>query len=314
MKNKFTLLALASFLLVGCGGQSINHQLSFKVLTPNGAPAVAMYNFATDIDHWETNAKPTNIVALMTENSEFDVVVVDTTSGIKAIENGSPYKMAATITLGNFFIASTGNDDNEEMGADDTIVLFGNENAVPAKIFHYLYGTTYDAAIEYVSAVSDAAKCLITGSNLGTGHSVDYVFIAQPVLYKALASNTHASVYKDIQKEYKNKSGNLPLMQASVFVKNSANTDDVDTFLYTLKKDIAAGINDPSLIKAGIEAMNDTDLATTRFGVDSETVYAVMQANGLGLGYLPSYENKTSVDAYVNLFGMEQTSEEIYYK
>ncbi|HPS19347.1 MAG TPA: hypothetical protein PLR04_04450, partial [Bacilli bacterium] len=77
---------------------------------------------------------------------------------------------------------------------------------------------------------------------------------------------------------------------------------------------IAEGIDDPSKIKAGIDLLADADLAISRFGVDSTTIQAVMMDNGLGLGYMNSLENKTAVDAYISLFGMETTLEEIYYQ
>lgn len=310
MKQKIILLTLTSLLLTGCG--TTTHELPFKILVPNGAPAVAFYNYATDAN-FETNGTPTNIVAMMTENSEYDVIVIDTTSGIKAIGNGSPYKMAATITLGNFYLASTGRDA-DGMTVGDKIILFGNENAVPSKIFHYLYGTDYDSGIEYVTNVAMASACLVSGTNTATSSNVDYVFIAQPVLYKALQANASASIYKNIQTEYASKSGNLPLMQASIFVKNSADKTEVNGLLKTLKSDISKGVDDPSKIKEGIDQLEDKDLATSRFGVDSTTIEAVMSTNGLGLGYMNSFDNKSAVDAYIALFSMGATSEEIYYK
>jgi len=311
MKNKIVLLAMASLLLSGCG--SVSHDLPFKILTPNGAPAVAFYNYATDAN-FETNGVPSNIVAQMIEDSVYDLVVTDTTSGISAIKNGAPYKMAATITLGNFYIGATGKDENQQMDNGDVIVLFGTANAVPSKIFHFLYGNSFDSGIEYVTNVANAAACLVTGNNAATGSEVDYVFIAQPVLYKALSSNASASIYKNIQDEYAAKSEGLPLMQASIFIKNSANKNDVNSLLSVLKDDIAEGIDDPSKIKAGIDLLADADLAISRFGVDSTTIQAVMMDNGLGLGYMNSLENKTAVDAYISLFGMETTLEEIYYQ
>lgn len=311
MKNKIALLAMTSMILTGCGNTS--HVLPFKILTPNGAPAVAFYNYATDVN-FETNGTPTNIVSQMIENSEYDLIVIDTTSGISAIKNGAPYKLASTITLGNFFIAATGNDVNEEMNDGDTIVLFGTAGAVPSKIFHYLYGNEFDSGIEYVTNVANAASALVTGSNIATGSNVDYVFIAQPVLHKALQNNTDASIYVDVQEAYATKSDGLPLMQASIFIKNSAKKSNVNSLLSTLKNDIEDGINNPNKIKDGIDLLSDSELAISRFGVDSTTIQAVMEENGLGLGYLNALENKEAIDAYINLFGMENTLEEIYYQ
>ena len=35
--------------------------------------------------------------------------------------------------------------------------------------------------------------------------------------------------------------------------------------------------------------------------------------NKLGLGYISAKENKLAIDNFVNLFGVEDTNEEIYY-
>lgn len=313
MKYKLPLLALTSLVLTGCANSTNTHSLPFSVLTPNGAPAVAFYNYATDTK-FETNGVPANILADMRENSPYDMIVIDTTSGISEIKNGAPYKMAATITLGNFFIAATGNDIDGEMNDGDTIVLFGNANAVPSKIFHYLYGNGFDDSIEYVTNVANASAALVSGTNVATGSTVDYVFIAQPVLHKALQNNSEASIYVDVQEAYAEKSEGLPLMQASIFIKNTADKYVVDDLLDALKADIEAGINNPEKIKAGIDQIEASEIAISKFGVDSATIQAVMETNGLGLGYVNALENKDAVDAYIALFGMESTLEEIYYE
>ena len=172
--KKLTILAIPLLLLSACSKPK-----DIQVICPTGAPAFAFYSHGLDAN-FETNTDPKNIGSMMNKSSDKQFVVIDTVSGIKAIKNGAPYKLAASLTFGNFFIASTGKDDNDTMDAGDKIVLF-NQNTTPDLLFHYLYGNTYDSGIEYVTNVQDAAKCLIAGKNQVTGSEIKYVFIAQPV-------------------------------------------------------------------------------------------------------------------------------------
>ena len=267
--------------------------------------------------NYETNSTPKNIISMMTSSSDKDIVVIDTVSGIKAINSGSPYLLAATITFGNFYIASTGNDEDKVMDKDDTIVLFG-EGQTPDYLFHYLYGDQFDGSIEYVGNVQDASKCLASGKNLATESLVDYVFVAQPVLYSVL-NNTQAptygkaSVYVNIQEEYKKKTNNLSLIQASLFVKNTTDRKLVDAYLSSLEENINLAISSPEVVKEHMNQLSSEE-ATSLFGINSNVACEVLKDNNaLGLGYKSAKENKEAIDKFISLFGMEETNEEIYY-
>ena len=81
MKKYSTLLL--SLLLTSCNVDSS----SLKIISPTGAPALAFYNHSLN-SNFETNSTPSNIVSMMNSSSNYDVVVIDTVSGIKAIEKG----------------------------------------------------------------------------------------------------------------------------------------------------------------------------------------------------------------------------------
>ena len=237
---------------------------------------------------------------------------------IKAIEKGAPYKIAANITFGNFYLVATGNDEDKIMSQDDTIILFG-QNQTPDLLFHYLYGNEFDSSIEYVSAVSDAAKCLVTGKNLITSSVVDYVFIAQPVLYNVLNNKNaltyqKAYVYKNIQEEYSKTTNNMSLVQASVFVKNDSDQRLIKSFLNQLENDIENAIKDPNVVKESMDKISKEE-ATSLFGINSDVAKLVLEDNnGIGLGYKKASENKKDIDKYISLFGLNETNKEIYFK
>ena len=318
--KKQVLLILPALLLSGCFSKTNNNSNTsekevdiskLKIVCPTGAPAFAFYDFANN-SSFETNSTPSNIVAMMSAAGNKDVVVIDTTSGIKAINNGAPFKMLANITFGNFFIASTGNDDNETMDVGDTIVLFG-QNQTPDLLFHYLYGDQFDSTIEYVTNVQDAAKCLISGKNAVTTSTVDYVFVAQPVLYNAMQKNANAKMYIDVQDAYKTKSGGKSLIQASVFVKNSVDSKVVDVFAKKISSDISAAVSNPDIITEKLKGLSAEE-ATALYGVNPTIAATVLKDNnGLGLGYKLAKENKDNIDSFISLFSLENTNEEIYY-
>lgn len=311
--KKFILLLATLLTLVSCDTENTEQ---LKIVTPTGAPAIAFYT-ETKNEFFETNSVPSNIVAMMTSNSDKDVVVIDTISGIKAINNGAPYKIAASITLGNFFIVSTGTNANiESNDYNGKIILFGQKQT-PDYMFHYLYGNSLDEKIEFVTNVQDAGKCLAAGKNPYTGSPVDFVFIAQPVLFKILSNQTaptygKAFIYQNIQTAYKEKTNGLNIIQASVFIKDDTNKRTAQDFLKNLEKNIKIGIETPEIIKDSMNQISPEE-STSLFGIDSETVYNVMKNNDMGLGYLNTKQHKSDIDSFISIFNVEKTNEKIYF-
>ena len=305
--NKKLLFLLPLLGLTACGDRQI------KMLVPTGAPAVAFYNHSLD-DNFFTNSVPTNIVSKMTSNSEFDAIVVDTTSGIKAIKNGANFKIAATITFGNFFLAGTGNDVNKTLDYTDSVALFGPINGIPTLLFDYIYDISKFTNIIRVDAVTDAKRILDTKKMIDNT-PVDYVFIAQPALFASLKSNTDAYVYDNFQTKYKEKSGDSMITQASLFLKNNVQRDKAEFFLNSLEEDINNAVSNPNLIKEGMDKIEDKALASQIYGVSSDVAKAVTaQNNGMGLGFKRAIDIKNDIDLFITILGMEATDEEIYYK
>ena len=321
-KELFPILLLAISLTACSNNKSTSSSVepvnqydrsSLSIACPTGAPALAFYNYVS-YTNFETNTAPANIVAAMNAGQK-DVVVLPTNAGIQAIVNKSaPYKIAVTITFGNFYIASLGNDSNSVMDASDTILLFQKGN-VPDKLFHYVYGNDLDAGIHYVEAVTDASRALITGSfmDADTGDSLvpNYVLIAEPALTTVQKQKETVKVYANIQEEYKKKTNDLEIFQASVFVKNSLSSETVDSFLASLKNDVTNVLRDPTLLT---KALGKYAEAQAMYGVVPQTAEKVLlNGNGLGLGFKNAKENKASIDNFLSLFNIAETNEAIYY-
>ena len=307
MKKKYLLLSLIC--LTSC---NVDHS-TLKIVCPTGAPALAFYNNVENAN-FETNSTPSNIVSMMNGNSNYDIVVIDTVSGIKAINNGANFKLAATLTFGNFYLAATGNDENSTLDKDDVVILFG-QNQTPDLLFNKIYGEGYN--VEYVTNVQDAAKCLASGKNMITKSTVDYVFIAQPALYTILNNKDaltygNASVYANIQEEYK-KITNYDLVQASLFVNVNSDSKMVDSFLKDLEKDIDNLLENPSLLSDKIDYTSQE--LSTKYGVNFKACEQLLNDdNAIGLGYKKAIDNKENIDNFISLFNLGTTNEEIYYK
>ena len=309
--------------LCGCTGEKkeevpeekVIDTTALTIVTPTGAPVLAFYDQIGNENYSRVAAEA--ISALWTGDASPDILVVDLTSGIKAIANGADYRLGAILTFGNFYLASTGNDDNDTMDADDRIVLFGNENMLPSKIWHYLFENEYDANLIYEGNAQTAAAALASGK-ASDGTDVDYVFLAQPALFASLKKNENAKLYMDIQEEYKKKSG-LDMIQAALFINNRVDQETADVFLQKLEASINAVIENPELANEGLSVYTDEE-AVAQYGFNPAVVVNVMKQknalgnNAMGLGFKRAIDIKDDIDTFLDVFGVEKTSEEIYFK
>lgn len=310
--KKIYLLMLMPIILASCkaGTKAAKYDdyKNYKFVVPTGAPAIAMSVFSS-YKNFETVTDPSKILPMMA-TEQVDVAVLPTNVGINAInEKHVPYKILCTITFGNFYIASTGNDEDGIMGEDDYIVSF-QKGAVPDKIFHYVHGDGYDNALHYVSSAQEAAKCLKLGKNLADeSKTVDYVVLAEPALTNVLKATPTASLYENLQESYKAKSGGLILPQASVFVRKSLKQETVMEPIYGgILASVNLMINQPETVK---DFMEDVDNAETVFGVSPDIAEEVTKnGNRMGLGCKLASTLKDDINNFLSIFNVEGLKDE----
>ena len=294
-------------MLVGCSQTPYEGNLT--ILTPTLAPSLAFYNFAQD-PNFETNSNPQVIAQLMAQNKK-DVVVLPTNVGIKTIYSAhANYKIAATLTFGNLFVASTGNDDNGVMDDGDYIILF-QQNNVPDLVFHSVYGTSVDSNAHYVDSAEFAAKCLLTGlDKTRNDEKVDYVLIAEPAFSNIKAQNQNVQEYANLQTLYKQKY-QTEIFQASIFINNDADVNSANALLSSLEDDVKKGLENSDLIKEGLAKANDP---VSKYGIAAEgAANAVKNGNKFGLGFKRAKENKKAIDNFLSIFNLNETTEDIYF-
>ena len=319
MKKTLIPAFLSALILASCGSNAAptpsSYDLDVKIASPAGAPSVALFRHVLN-EKCEINADPANVVAYFSENSGKDVSIAPTNAGLNAItKKAAPYKIAATLTFGNFFLAGSGNDENKMLDKDDYVVLF-QQNNVPDKLFQYVYGDMGLTNVHYVNAASDAASCLISGKNMADNNaSVDYVLMAEPALHNALGKNEKAYQYSSIQEEFSRKSGGKEITQASVFVSSSLSKDKADPFLSSLEQDVKAFLASPSILDDYFKSESDKTLAQSKFSAPVALVETMAKENNrMGLGYKKANENKEAIKEFAKLFGINEIDEEVYYK
>ncbi|MDY6429863.1 MAG: hypothetical protein SPL02_01635 [Bacilli bacterium] len=294
------------------GSSLPKENLEVTVASPKGAPAVGLYNHVFE-DNVEVN-DPTNVQAWLLAGNK-DVVIAPTNAGCNLISKKNvSYKLAAILTFGNFYLVSTGNDENDTLDADDPIFIFQTATDIPAKLFSYVYSEMNFTNIYYGGDNSNAARNLILGyDELDEDNApLDYVLVAEPALSNALSKNKNAKVVGNIQELYKTKSGGKMITQASVFVHKDLEKEKADKFLSTLEFEVNYLLDNPLIIDEIFTSYEDLQVAA-KLGANKELLKTVLKENSLGLGFKNAKENKESVDSFLETIGFSATSEEIYY-
>lgn len=306
-KYAFALLPLV--LLCSCEN---NEKLTLTVACPSGAPALSMYEHLGDENVEISNAQT---VSSYFQAGSKDIVILPTNAGVKMIQKtNAPFKLAATVTFGNFFLASTGNDSNNTLDKDDYVVVF-QQNNIPDLLFKYVYGTDY-TNVHYVADVNAASRCLISGKNESDSNAeAAYVLMAQPVLSVALQQNTNASIYSNIQELYKSKSGGKRITQASIFVNNSVNEKKARNFLREIKDDVEDLLHEPSELDEAVrESGLEAETVASKIGNPTIIKSLLQNGNTIGIGFQWADVNKPDIDAFLNTLGQDSTTDSIYFK
>ena len=308
MKKLLYLLPLTLLALGGCNNSAFSYKLDLKVLSPTGAPAIGMYALASE-ENYTTTTNPKEGLIPQFQTNNYDVIIAPTNGGLmQIVKQSAAYKIAATITYGNFHIVSMGTDDDNTLNAGDKVVFFQTED-IPGKVFNYLYGdldlVTYDAG------TAEGTKRIITDRGIVDGVQYDYVFTAEPVI-----SATSSTIFINVAEAFKEKSGGKLLTQASVFVRNDVSKEKADKFLNALEKDINDGLKNPDLIKEGIEKLGSTQEQQNKIGVPGAVAKKASVNNGFGLGFNRAINIKADIENFMSLIApaLSNLDEEVFYK
>lgn len=308
MNKKLLLTLIPVMTLVACN--KATYKLELNVASPSGSPAVALYKYLADIDHLEVNSDATAVLAYFTStetSKKKDVIFAPTNAGISAIvNNNAPYKIAATVTFGNFYLIATGLDSDGTLNDGDKVLAF-QQKGVAGKLFDYVYGDK-SLDVTYRSTAADVKNEVLT-QNIDYG----YILLAQPVVGAVISAKEGYKVYANVQKDYKDKTGGKEITQASIFVRNDVDAKVANKFLNNVEKDVKKLLEKPEVFLDAVKDMDET-LVTGKVTAKKEgIVNLIKNGNALGIGYKKALDNKTNIDAFVQTLGLSQTNEEIYF-
>ena len=314
-------LALMSMGLTGCTNDSnksdcegdgckifTTQPVNLKVACPAGAPAVSLFAHLGE-QNVEINAAE-NVQSYMTDASDKDIVILPTNFGISAIVNKNvSFKIAATVTFGNFYLLSTGLDDNTVLDAGDKVLAF-QQNGVAGKLFNYVYGDK-ELNVTYLADAASVKTAILTSDS---SFDYEYALLAQPVVNAVLKNKSAYSLFANVQEDYKTKTSGKEITQASIFVKNTANREAVNTFLQTINNDVHQLMDDTQNIIDQTKKLEEEVVSAKLNGTAQAIKGLLDNGNQLGIGYKEAFANKANIDAFVQTLGLGAISEEIYYR
>lgn len=245
MKKIVSFMFMFIFMfLIGCSnGTTKATPVSFKVMTPNGSPALAQTYVQKNMPSLGENVSfevevvtdATKLSAAMGSKSH-EIVFAPINLGAKMYNASGNYQLAATVVFGNNYIV-TGDSSVTKLsdleGKD--IILFG-ENNVPSIVVNELLSyNNIHANVSYLASTADTKNALVVDSN-------KIVLIAEPsVSAVSVALKDVQLNIINVQEEWKKMTGNESYPQAGVFVNKefaSNNKAVVNAYLSALKNGI----------------------------------------------------------------------------
>ncbi len=308
MNKKLLLTLIPVMALAACN--KATYKLDLAVASPAGSPAISLYKYLADIDHLEVNSDANAVIAYFTStetSKKKDVIFAPTNAGIAAINKGANFKIAATVTFGNFYLISTGLDDDNILNEGDKVLAF-QEKGVAGKLFNFVYGDK-SLDVSYLATAADVKNKVLTESNL----DYEYILLAQPVVSAVVSAKEGYAVYANVQNDYKTKTNGKEITQASIFIRNDVDVEVARKFLNNVEKDVKELLNKPEVFLDAVKDLDDT-LVTAKVTAKKEAVVNLIKnGNALGIGYKNALENKANIDAFIQSLGLKETNEEIYF-
>jgi len=263
----------------------------FSLISPAGAPTLALYDTIAQKQGSETTSQVTQI-PLALKSGTYNYVVFDSISALKLINaKAANYTYEMMLTGGNFHLAGFNTKEQPKVG--DKIVTFG-QNLVPDLAFKTAYPELFVTSnldnIQYVNSVTDVVPILKTG--LYQGSAINYCFIAQPALFSVMSANNKdtdtTNDITDIQNlndkisEITNGKFNY-IPQGALFVKNdylSKKPSYVADFLTDVKNQMknARGADLNAVASSMEKVSTNAQEQAAKYGFN-ENIVKALQAN-----------------------------------
>lgn len=291
MKKLFLVIML--MVLVAC--QSTTTTKDLKILSPTGAPAVALIpELLKESNSVELVSGPENLqAALVNENQEYDVIIAPLNLGANLIsQQKTKFKLHSLVTWGNLFVVQR-NPEVKKLAA------FG-EMAVPGLILKDVIDELpFEAEVQWLPSVSEAQALLLSDQ-------VDAALLAQPLVAatvaKAKQEGIELQIAANVQKLYSDKHGVDSYPQAALFVSEDVSKSDIETLVKSMAE-YSTNLSE--------EFINDVDsLTVEKLGIPSgQLVYNVYDQ--MGINVVSVNEHLDEVNQFLKLFNLELSEDAI---
>jgi len=289
------LLACGIALTLGaCSNTTTQEDISYEVLCPTGAPALATLG-AKNVENTTityVDGSDPLVAELSKKDGSYDAIVAPINVGAKVYAQSDAYQLAAVVTWGNLYLV--GSQDNAWEDANNSIALFG-ENAVPGLVYNKVLGDKVKAQPTWYNAVSDAQQALLTGK-------ANIALLAQPAaaatIAKAKENGTDLKVIANFQQLWQQEMDNdtTGYPQAGIFVKKDSKKD---------MEKLLSGIQvfdedaDPDQITKTID-----EIGADQLGVPN-TQIAVNTWDAQNIRYVSAENAQEEVKQFLELFSIE---------
>ena len=325
------LPALAVSFLASCNGggeptdsstEPIIIREPLKILSPQGAPALALYTEYENPDY-VTRTDPKLVNAELQKN-EFDIIVAPVFGAMKAIKNfNCDFGLARVLTGGNFYLVGVNKTAEDRPTADSYIVGFA-ETDVTGMSFKKLFSDHWHLGegsnLHWVDNAQATLGILKSGKHMG--NTVDYVLTAEPVFTNAktqLDEGVSLVETYDIRKEWKDFSGQENMVQAGLFIRKSTLAkeqekdqrvtrwfkNNIKAFMNRVELNIANALGTETISDVVAELSKHTIAEQKeRFGYNANLVNA-LQSGGKNRFGLVSKDAEPDVNAFMTTLGVE---------
>lgn len=297
---KGIFVILLAFIMVACTNSSktsVKKEESIKILTPMGAPSLAMLGLYGDDKVSIDTVDGTDVLTaqLSKEKGDYDIIIAPINMGANLLAKGkSQYLLDSVVTWGNLYVVGT---DEEALTSNGIFAAFG-ENAVPQKILMNSIDTKkLVAKIKYFNSANEVQVQLLTGkANVG--------MLAEPAatatISKAKEKGIHLKILKDLQIAYKEKNHlkSLGYPQAAIFIKKGSE-DKVASCMKKAKQFINDTVpHDETAITKALQ------LATPeKLGISS-TQIAVKTWKRQNIRFVKAINSKKDIEVFLKQFNI----------
>ena len=238
----FIFLLIFSFVLVSCGKEEAKDDYKLSVVSPSGAPGIAIADMATNrADRYEfsLNKTPDVLSATFLANEE-DVIIAPINMGATMYNKKGQYVLASVLTWGNLYIASRIDNFTLDMIDDGNEVIFFGSGTINQYIVNKVlaYNNVTPENITFLDSTQLTQAQLIAKDNV-------IVLIAEPALSVAKTKVSDITAIS-VQDLYAEMSGGSSYPQAGCFIRKETINNHksvVDDFI----NDLEASANNTSI-------------------------------------------------------------------